>query len=223
MAKILLVEDDPSTLEAVSDSLEFEHHVVEKVVSGLEAADRLRLYQYDLAILDWGLPGKPGVQVCREYRQSGGKTPILMLTGKSEVGDRVEGLDAGADDYLGKPFNMRELSARVRALLRRPEGLISETISVRGLTLDLKEWRVTRDGREIALLAKELAVLSHLMRHMGQVFSVDDLLNKVWHSESDSGEDAVRQCITRLRKKIDLDGEESIVTTVKGLGYKIEA
>ena len=221
MAKILLVEDDQAVAEAIVDALEFESNVVEHVDCGLEASQRLKLYQYDLVVLDWDLPRKSGVEVCGEYRSGGGTLPILMLTGKSSVEDRVTGLDAGADDYLPKPFSMKELSARVRALLRRPEPMVSELVQLGPLQIDLKFHKVTRGQEELSLLAKEISLLEFLVRHRGQVFSVDDLLNKVWHSESDSSEDAVRQCVTRLRKKIDGESENSLIITVKGLGYKV--
>lgn len=221
MAKILLVEDDQAVAEAIADALEFESNVVEHVDCGLEASQRLKLYQYDLVVLDWELPRKSGVEVCGEYRSGGGSLPILMLTGKSSVEDRVTGLDAGADDYLPKPFSMKELSARVRALLRRPEPMVSELVQLGPLQIDLKFHKVMRGHEEVNLLAKEISLLEFLVRHRGQVFSVDDLLNKVWHSESDSSEDAVRQCVTRLRRKIDGDGEASLIITVKGLGYKV--
>lgn len=221
MAKILLVEDDQAVAEAIVDALEFESNVVEHVDCGLEASQRLKLYQYDLVVLDWDLPRKSGVEVCGEYRSGGGTLPILMLTGKSSVEDRVTGLDAGADDYLPKPFSMKELSARVRALLRRPEPMVSELVQLGPLQIDLKFHKVTRGQEELNLLAKEISLLEFLVRHRGQVFSVDDLLNKVWHSESDSSEDAVRQCVTRLRKKIDGESESSLIITVKGLGYKV--
>lgn len=221
MAKILLVEDDLAVADAIADALESESNVVEHVACGLEGAQRLKLYQYDMAILDWDLPKKTGVDICSEYRNHGGTMPILMLTGKTSVEDRVTGLDAGADDYLPKPFSLKELSARVRALMRRPEPMVSEVVSVGDLKVDLKTHRVMKGGQEISLLAKETSLLEFLLRHRGQVFNVDDLLNKVWHSESDSTEDAVRQCVTRLRKKIDGDSETSLIVTVKGLGYKI--
>ena len=221
MAKILLVEDDQAVAEAIVDALEFESNVVEHVDCGLEASQRLKLYQYDLVVLDWDLPRKSGVEVCGEYRSRGGTLPILMLTGKSSVEDRVTGLDAGADDYLPKPFSMKELSARVRALLRRPEPMVSELVQLGPLQIVLKFHKVMRGQEELNLLAKEISLLEFLVRHRGQVFSVDDLLNKVWHSESDSSEDAVRQCVTRLRKKIDGEGENSLIVTVKGLGYKV--
>lgn len=223
MSKILLVEDDDLVLEAIADTLETNNFVVEKVRDGQEAADRLKLYSYDLAILDIGLPKINGFDVCRNHRAAGGITPILMLTGKSEIEDRVSGLDAGADDYLPKPFHMRELVARVRSLLRRPAGLLGDVLSVRGITLNPSMGKASRDGVEIDLLAKELALMEFLMRHKDQIFSVDDLLDKVWHSESESSEDAVRQCVTRVRKKLDVDGKPSIITTVKGLGYKIDS
>ena len=223
MSKILLVEDDELVLEAVADTLETNNFVVVKVRDGQEAADRLKLYSYDLAILDIGLPKINGIDVCRNYRAAGGITPILMLTGKGEIEDRVQGLDSGADDYLPKPFHMRELIARVRTLLRRPVGLVADVLTVRGITLNPSTGKATRDGVEIDLLAKELALMEFLMRHRDQIFSVDDLLDKVWHSESDSSEDAVRQCVTRVRKKLDIDGKPSIITTVKGMGYKIDS
>jgi DNA-binding response OmpR family regulator len=223
MSKILLVEDDDLVLEAIADTLETNNFVVEKVRDGQEAADRLKLYSYDLAILDIGLPKINGYDVCRNHRAAGGITPILMLTGKGEIEDRVSGLDAGADDYLPKPFHMRELVARVRSLLRRPAGLLGDVLSVRGITLNPSMGKASRDGVEIELLAKELALMEFLMRHKDQIFSVDDLLDKVWHSESESSEDAVRQCVTRVRKKLDVDGKPSIITTVKGLGYKIDS
>lgn len=223
MSKILLVEDDDLVLEAIADTLETNNFVVEKVRDGQEAADRLKLYSYDLAILDIGLPKINGYDVCRNHRAAGGITPILMLTGKGEIEDRVSGLDAGADDYLPKPFHMRELVARVRSLLRRPAGLLGDVLSVRGITLNPSMGKASRDGVEIELLAKELALMEFLMRHKDQIFSVDDLLDKVWHSESESSEDAVRQCVTRVRRKLDVDGKPSIITTVKGLGYKIDS
>lgn len=223
MAKILLVEDDDLVLEAVADTLETNNYVVEKVRDGQEASDRLKLYSYDLAILDVGLPKVNGFDVCRNYRAGGGSVPILMLTGKGAIEDRVEGLDSGADDYLPKPFHMRELLARVKTLLRRPAGLTGDVLSMRGITLNPGAGKVTRDGVGVDLLAKELALLEFLMRHKDQIFSVDDLLDRVWHSESESSEDAVRQCVTRVRKKLDVDGKPSIITTIKGMGYKIES
>lgn len=219
MAKILLVEDDSSVALAIGDVLELEGHRVEHVLDGLEASELLQGQTFDLVILDLDLPLKSGLDVCRDFRQSGGNTPVLMLTGKSGTADRIFGLDCGADDYLPKPFDMRELSARLRALLRRPEPLISTVLTLGQWQVDLANRRVTSAGVELALLAKELSLLEFLLRHRGKIFSVDQLLNSVWHSESDSSEDAVRQCVARLRRKIDPDGEW--IVTVKGVGYKV--
>jgi len=219
MAKILLVEDDSSVALAIGDVLELEGHRVEHVLDGLKASELLQGQTFDLVILDLDLPLKSGLDVCRDFRQSGGNTPVLMLTGKSGTADRIVGLDCGADDYLPKPFDMRELSARLRALLRRPEPLISTVLTLGQWQVDLANRRVTSAGVELALLAKELSLLEFLLRHRGKIFSVDQLLNSVWHSESDSSEDAVRQCVARLRRKIDPDGEW--IVTVKGVGYKV--
>lgn len=208
--------------EAIKDVLEMGNHTVEWTTDGLEGFERLSIYQYDVAILDWSLPNMDGVDICKTYRSKGGSIPVLMLTGKNNVSDKVKGLDAGADDYLTKPFSVPELQARLRALLRRPSTTLPEVLTVGDLTVDPKLCKARRGEREISLLPKEMAVLEFLMRHREQIFSVSDLLNRVWSSESESTEDAVRQCITRLRKKIDAEGEKSIIVTVKGLGYRIE-
>ncbi|HEY9717631.1 MAG TPA: response regulator transcription factor [Trichormus sp.] len=222
MAKILLIEDDTLIGEAVVDVLETANHTVEWTQNGKEALERLNLYEYDLGVFDWNVPGMPGIEVCRQYRAKGGAIPIILLTGNSEIGERVDGFDAGADDYLTKPFSLKELVARVRALLRRPPQTASDILEFSGLAIDCKTCKVTRNGIDIPLLPKELALLEFLVRHPEQVFSVQDLLNRIWSSESDSTEDAVRQCITRLRKKIDLEGQPDLIVTVKGLGYKLQ-
>lgn len=219
MAKILLVEDDLSVAASICDVLELEGHQVETVADGKKASERLQSASYAVIILDLDLPLKSGLDVCREFRQSGGNTPVLMLTGKSLTADRIVGLDSGADDYLPKPFDMRELSARLRALLRRPEPLIGEVLQLGHWQVDLANRKVSQGGVELELLAKELSLLEFLLRHRGKIFSVDQLLNSVWHSESDSSEDAVRQCVARLRRKIDPEGQWLI--TVKGVGYKV--
>lgn len=219
MAKILLVEDDASVAAAICDVLELDGHQVESVADGQKASLLLKDSSYSVVILDLDLPHKSGLDVCREFRQSGGSTPILMLTGKSASADRIVGLDSGADDYLPKPFDMRELSARLRALLRRPEPLMGEVLQLGEWQVDLANRRVSQGGVELALLAKELSLLEFLLRRRGKIFSVDELLNSVWHSESDSSEDAVRQCVARLRRKIDPEGQW--IVTVKGVGYKV--
>jgi len=222
MAKVLLVEDDHLVAEAVKDCLTLSNHVFDWAKDGQEGIDRLLLYDYDLAILDWNLPRLDGIDVCKRYRARGGTVPVLMLTGRSAEFEKVQGLDSGADDYLTKPFSLAELSARVRALLRRPRTTLSETIEWGSLVIDLRNCRVTRGGAVVELVPKEMALLEFLLRNRNQSFTVTDLLDRVWSSESDSTEDAVRQCITRLRKKIDVDGQPSLITTVRGVGYRIE-
>lgn len=222
MANILVVEDHPSTAESIADALMIEGHDSEIVATGLDANSALNNGQFEVAIIDWELPGKAGPDIIRDYREQGGQIPILMLTGKDQIDDKIDGLESGADDYLPKPFSIHELQARVRALLRRPEKLLPKTLSAQDLVVNEKALTVTRRGEEIALLNMEMALLDFFLRHKGQAFTPEELLNQVWNSESDSTESAVRKTIGRLRKKIDIDGEESLIKSVRGMGYSIE-
>jgi DNA-binding response OmpR family regulator len=221
MAKILVIEDDLGLSRMVKDWLTFEHHMVETADNGKDGLEKLQYYQYDVIVMDWELPEMTGIEICKQYRSSGGKTPILMLTGKGTIVDKETGFDAGADDYLTKPFHMKELSVRLRALLRRVGGnLTGDELKYRDIVIEPANHRATRNGKDLQLLPKEFALLEFLMRHPSQVFSAEALLSRVWSSESDATIDAVSTCIKRLRKKVDVDGETSIIKTVHGVGYK---
>lgn len=221
MAKILIVEDDKDLAMIVSDSLSASH-VVDMVHVGDEGRDRLLFYEYDMAILDWELPKMSGVEILKAVRQSGKNIPVLMLTGKDSVAEKELGLDTGADDYLTKPFEMKELQARVRALLRRQQAFLGTQLSCGNIVLDPALHKVTRNGEELKLLPKELALLEFFMRHPGQVFTADAVLNRVWSSESEASPESFRTCLKRLRQKIDVS-DDSIIEYVHGLGYRIKA
>jgi DNA-binding response OmpR family regulator len=223
MAKLLLIEDDKPLTKLMFDWLNLEHHSLESVTDGKEGLERLQFYKYDLVIVDWQLPGMEGPEIVKAFRNAGGTTPILMLTGKSTIGDKETGFDSGADDYLTKPFHMKELSARIRALLRRPQALVGNILTNGSLALDPVNHVLKRNGIEIKLLPKEFSLLEFFMRHPNQVFNADALLNRVWSSESDATIDALTSCIKRLRKKVDIEGEASCVRTVHGVGYKMDA
>jgi len=218
MAKILVVEDDLELSGVIGDWLAAENHSVDIVHNGQEARDRLKHYNYDMAILDWQLPVITGVELCKGYRASGGTMPILMLTGLRAVENRIEGLDAGADDYLMKPFELSELSARMRALLRRPAQYGGKTLKARNITLETDTYRVMVGDKDITLLPKEFALLEFLMRHPNQVFSSEALIDRVWPSDSEASPDTVRTYVNRLRKKVDAD----VIRTIHGIGYKLE-
>lgn len=224
MAKILIVEDDLDLASMVVDWLKFEHYSVELVYSGTEGLDRLQSSEYDAIILDWELPGITGIEVCQQFRAEGGTTPMIMLTGKDLVSDKLTGLDAGADDYLTKPFNMKELSARLRAVLRRPAGLLDNVLKVGQLELEPTKYLVRKEGVELQLLPKEFSLLEFFMRHPNQVFSAEALIQRVWMSDSEATGDAIRTCLKRLRKKLD-DNDETkpIIQTVHGVGYRLRA
>jgi DNA-binding response OmpR family regulator len=220
MAKVLLIEDDKDLANMVRTYLLFEHHSVESLFDGQRAAEYLRSFPYDVIILDWELPEKPGIEVLREFRAHGGTTPVLMLTGKSDVSEKEKGLDSGADDYLAKPFEMRELGARVRALLRRPAMTLSNTLRAGDIVLDASKYKAWKLDQPISLVPKEFKLLEFFMRHPNQVFTPEALLNRVWPTESESTEEALRTAIKRLRKKIDPDGK--LLRTIHGVGYILE-
>ena len=222
MAKILFAEDDAYLGQQVRDALEVDGHIIEWVPNGREANDRLRLYSYDLAILDWNLPEMSGFEICTDMRARNNSIPVLILTAKSALESKVDALERGADDYLTKPFAMLELQARVKALSRRPKQGGNPVLQVADLWLDLSTRQARRNNREISLLPKEFAVLEFLMRQPDVSFSATELLERVWSSESDSGEDAVRQCIARMRKKLNgSDDPFPILVGEKGFGYRI--
>jgi DNA-binding response OmpR family regulator len=221
MAKILVVEDDPGVLENVAQLLESLNHVVDKATDGTYALDLLCLSGYDMVILDWDIPKQSGLEVCRKYRADSGKAPVLMLTGKNAVDQKEQAFDIGADDYLTKPFEGRELAARVRALLRRPHTLRTDALVAGHVTLEPASRSVSVNGASTKLLPKELALLEFLMRHPNQVFSADALLTRVWTAESDASPDTVRKNITRLRQKIERAEFPALIHTVFGLGYQL--
>lgn len=220
MAKVLLVEDDADLANTVRTTLLFEHHQVELIESGSDADIQLKTFDYDLIILDWGLPGKTGIEICRDFRSAGKKTPILLLTGKDSIADKEIGLDAGADDYLTKPFDMRELSARVRALLRRAAQVTENVLVAGDIALDTIKYRVSKLNNPVDLQPKEFQLLEFFMRHPNQVFSAEALLARVWPSDSEATTEALRTTLKRLRRKVDPDG--TLIRTVHGVGYVLE-
>jgi len=222
MAKILVAEDDVNQALAIADVLKREFHTVEVVSDGKEALDRLKLYHYDLAILDWQMPELSGIEVVQKFRMSGGKTAVLMLTGKTEMSDKIEGLDTGADDYLTKPFRAEELAAHVRALLRRPEALISSILSLGNLVLNINNMKITIDGKELALSPLEMKVMELLLKHPNEVVTQNMLLERVWSSEADATSAVVYTCIKALRKKLQGNDNTPALSTVYGVGYRLE-
>ena len=223
MAKILLVEDDANLAKLVKDWLALDTHHVETVHDGQEAQSRLKADQYDLLILDVNLPGLSGLEILQNFRQAGGNTPILMLTGKDSVADKEEGLNAGADDYLTKPFHGKELVARIKALLRRPAALVTNVLKFDSLTLSRESYQVTNHGKEITLVPTEFDLLEFFMRNPNRVFAPEAILNRVWSSTSEATVEALTSCVKRLRKKIDNPGKPSLIRTIHGVGYKLQS
>ena len=217
---ILVVEDEERLGRVLRRSLQANRHVVDVATEGETGLAAALGGGYDLLILDLGLPDLDGLEVCRRLRAAGLGTPVLVLTARDEVEDRVCGLDAGADDYLGKPFALAELLARVRALARRPpEPRGERELHVADLVLDVAGHRVRRGGRPIALSAKEFALLDFLMRHAGQVLTRQQIIEHVWPYDFEGLDTIVDTYIHYLREKIDAGTPQRLVHTVRGVGY----
>lgn len=223
MSRILIVEDEEQLSLSLKEWLEGELYAVSIVNEGKEALSKLFANKYDLVILDWMLPGLSGLQICKAFREAGGDTPILILTARNTISAKEEGLNSGADDYLTKPFNLRELSARVRALLRRPQSMPQSILKVGDITLDRNSRTVSKNASPVKLLPKEFILLEVLLLNRGKVLSSDELTNLVWGIESDITPDTVRSHIKSLRKKIDKSNNFSVVKTVHSMGYKVES
>lgn len=223
VTKILIVEDDKDLTSVVREWLEAQNFTLDVVHDGAEGYEFLKSGAYDLAILDWELPSLSGIEILRKHRLSNGLTPILMLTGKDQVADKETGLDTGADDYLTKPFNMRELAARVRALARRPAAILSDVLKFADLEMDTKKHLLFKGGKEVHLLPKDFALLEFLMKHPGEIFSSDTLLLRVWNMDSEATGEAVRTSIKRIRQIVDAgqSEERSMIETLRRVGYRL--
>lgn len=220
MAKILVVEDDDHQADVIEKWLTHEHHKVDVVSTFADGKAMLDSYTYDAVVLDWGLPDGTGIELIAQFRASGGTTPILMLTGRTDTSDKEQGLDGGADDYLTKPFQIRELSARLRALMRRPTQMAKEVLTSGDLELDILKHELWKNGELVKLFPQEFSLLEVLMRKPGVVHTTDSLINQVWKSEAGASGETVRTSVLRLRRKIDTQGEPSHIENVHGVGYK---
>ncbi len=221
--RVLVAEDEKDLNRLIRRRLEDEGHAVDAVFNGNDAADYLASTAYDVAILDIMMPGKDGITVLKDYRAAGGKTPVLFLTARDAVSDRVEGLDSGADDYLVKPFSFQELLARVRVLLRRSGEGRSNKLVVGDLELDMASHTVCRGGRKIELSSKEYSILEYMMLNEGRILERESFRSHIWSWDYDGESNVVDVYIRYLRKKID-DGEDvKLIHTVRGAGYMIKA
>jgi two-component system copper resistance phosphate regulon response regulator CusR len=222
LMKILVVEDEPKTGAYLKQGLTEAGFVTDLACDGVDGLHLALAEAYDLVVLDIMLPGIDGWQVLQAIRRSGKELPVLILTARDDVDDRVKGLDAGADDYLVKPFAFSELLARIRTLLRRGKTRESESVSVADLELDLLRRRVTRAGRRIDLTAKEFALLELLLRRQGEVLPRSLIASQVWDMNFDSDTNVIEVAIRRLRAKIDDGFDVKLIRTVRGMGYVIE-
>lgn len=219
--RILIVEDEAKVAAFVRQALEEEGHAVDVALDGEEGLRFALGGAHDLILLDWLLPRRDGLEVCRAVRTAGHSIPILMLTARDAVADRIAGLDTGADDYLAKPFALGELLARTRALLRRGTPGAPSVLQVGDLTLDPATRRVRRGAQDIELSAKEYSLLEYLMRQAGRTVSRTMITDHVWDFDFDSGTNVVDVYINYLRNKIDRSHEQKLIQTVRGVGYRL--
>lgn len=221
--KVLIVEDEHRIAASIKTGLEQERFTADVAYTGTDGYDLASSGDYDLIILDLMLPGMDGLAVCKQLRAEKVHTPVLILTAKSQIQDKVTGLDTGADDYLTKPFSFEELLARCRALTRRPQNSLNQLLVVNDLTLDASQFTVTRDHTSITLSGKEFSLLEYLIRHPRQILSKDQIITHVWSYESDILPNTVEVYIRNLRRKIDLPFKNlpELIHTVRGFGYKI--
>ena len=220
--KVLIVEDEPKTGDYLKQGLSEAGFVADLARDGVDGRHLALTDDYDLVVLDVMLPGLDGWQVLREIRQAGRHMPVLFLTARDQVEDRVKGLELGADDYLVKPFAFSELLARVRTLLRRGKSKEPELLQVADLDLDLLRRRVTRAGKRIDLTAKEFALLELLLRRQGEVLPRSLIASQVWDMNFDSDTNVIEVAMRRLRAKVDDDFEPKLIRTVRGMGYVLE-
>ncbi len=219
--RVLVVEDEPRMAKLIQQGLEEEAYAVDVVDNGNDVLLWAQSADYDIILLDIMLPGMNGLDVCRQLRAEGFNMPVLMLTARDTLPDKVKGLDSGADDYLVKPFAIEELTARMRALARRDSPDKSATLTVGDLTLDPATKLARRGDQIIELTAKEYALLETLMRHPNQVLSRDQIIEHVWDMEFESGSKLIEVYIYALRKKIDAGQNVKLIHTVRGFGYRI--
>lgn len=219
--RLLIVEDQQDLNEIIVRKLTREGYSVDSCTDGLEACEYIESTDYDGIVMDIMLPGKTGLGILREMRAGGNRTPVLLLTAMGDVEDRVAGLDVGADDYLVKPFDFSELTARIRAMTRRSAGTADNVLRSGDLFMDRAAHRVTRGDREISLTAKEFEILEYLMQNPGIVLTRDKLSSHVWNYDYDGGSNVIDVYVHHLRKKIDGDFEDKKIVTVKGVGYKL--
>ena len=217
--RILVVEDNEEMADALVEALNLERYAVDLARDG-ESARRLKeACEYDLVVLDWSIPPPTGVELLRMWRRAGEGTPVLMLTGRNQVGDRVDALDIGADDYLTKPFAFAEFLARVRSLLRRGEKVLQPALQAGDLQMDRPSHKVTVAGEPLQVSPKEFAVLEYLLTHKDQVVRRGELAAHVWSSDSQAVSNTIDVLIHRLRRKIDGERKARLLHTVVGVGY----
>jgi two-component system OmpR family response regulator len=221
--KVLLVEDEQKLAQALARGLGLEGYTVDTVADGKKALTRISLHRtdYDVVILDLMLPSLDGYEICKQMREMNINVPILILTARNETDTKVKLLSSGADDYLVKPFSFAELTARLRALLRRPTEKLPERLAVGDIELDPSERRVTRDGKEVPLTLKEFGLLEYFMRHPNQVVNREDLLNHLWDFNYVGFSNVVDVHVKNLRRKLDEKGGRGVLQTVRGIGYRL--
>jgi two-component system, OmpR family, manganese sensing response regulator len=221
--RLLLVEDEENLAHALKDVLTAAGHVIDVVYRGDDGWDLAQTVAYDLLILDWMLPGLSGIELCRKLRHSGKNTPVLMLTAKDLSLNKVQGLDAGADDYMIKPFDTAELLARVRALLRRPTSFQDQVVEASGVRLDLQTMTAYREGKTVALNRKEFQLLEYFLTHPGQVLTRDQIIERLWEIGEEPESNVVAAQVRLLRQKIDQGFSKPLIHTVYGIGYRYGA
>ncbi len=222
MSKLLVIDDDSELSALVKSALQSAGWQVELAFNYGDGLQLLNNFAFDMVLLDWDLPDGTGLKLCREYRESGGTTPIIFMTGKSDIDSKLAGLETGADDYITKPFDTREILARMHAIQRSPKALLQNDLIINGAELDLKLGRIIFKGKSVSLSPTEVSIFEFFFRHPDQLFSGADLFKRIWSSDAEVNNDTIRVHMHILRKKLAPLGLKECIKTVRPAGYILE-